>query len=344
VRADNPDAGRGAGNAWGSLLSVREFAALSGAGFEPVGAVLGTAVFQVGYVNRAGKCSGSVSSRRTLRTDLASASTGPFNLLLRKAQGMRRLALTRALEECAELGGDGIAGITMSVRPFPAGGTEFSVQGTAVRARGAIHPAAPFTSHVPVQDLVNLMQEGWAPVTMVFGVALGARHDDMRTRSETKRLAGNREVRGYTDLVQDTRRDAREQLKRAVEQHAGEGVVVGDMTLGISERECPALDGQHDHVAEATILGTAIVSFGRPPASRDSGTLTMMRLNPPSAEPVPAGSETPAGSAAVLSGSAPEGGFLDRHVSGWATKHVSGSSVSLSESASWKKRQDQYEL
>src|ERR1051326_3474896 len=39
---------------WGSALSTQEFAAIEGAGFDPVGQVLGTAVFHIGYAGRWG--------------------------------------------------------------------------------------------------------------------------------------------------------------------------------------------------------------------------------------------------------------------------------------------------
>jgi hypothetical protein len=88
-------------------------------------------------------------------------------------------------------------------------------------------------------------------------------------------------VGSYTELVKDSRRDARDQLKRAVAEHQGDGVVVDEMTLHIGERECPAAEGQHDHIAEAAILGTSIVSFGRRPAAGHHA--------PESLSPVPAG-------------------------------------------------------
>jgi hypothetical protein len=132
-----------------------------------------------------------------------------------------------------------------------------------VRARSAIRPAAPFTSHLSGQEFALLLQAGWVPVALVFGISLGSRHDDTRTRRQTRRNAGRREVGSYTELVKDTRRDARDQLKRAVAERRGDGVVVDEMTLHIGERECPAVEGQHDHIAEAAILGTSIVSFAR---------------------------------------------------------------------------------
>jgi uncharacterized protein YbjQ (UPF0145 family) len=319
------------GQAWGSLLSARDFAAISGVGFDPVGYVFGTAVVHLGYAPRGGQCSGSTSY--TPRTDLASAMSGPFNALLRKATGVRRLALRRAVQQCEALGGDGIVGVTLSIKPFPAGGTEFTLQGTAVRARTVTRPATPFTSHVSAQEFARLLRAGWVPTAIVFGIALGARHDDIRTWRQARRSAGNLEVRNYTHLVNDTRRDARNQLAQAVAAQGGDGVVVTEMTLHISERECPTNEGNHDHVAEATILGTAVASFGRPPAGEGRAPLTIMHLNPAPAVPggllaagPPAGLPEPPPAHAV-----PEGGPFDRLMSAWVVRRASRGPISASD-------------
>jgi uncharacterized protein YbjQ (UPF0145 family) len=322
----------GTGKVWGSLLSAREFAAVSGAGFDPVGQVLGAAVVHPGSVSRTGLCSGSVSHLPW--TDLASVTGGPFSALLQNAYEVRRLALSRAVEECQALGGDGIVGVTLKIRPFPAGGTEFTILGTAVRARTVIRPGAPFTSHLSGQEFARLLQAGWVPAALVFGISLGARHDDPRSRSQRRWIARNGEVSSYTALVKDTRRDARRQLEQAVAAHGGNGVVVDEMTLHIDERECPAFEGRHDHIAEVTILGTSIVSFDRPPAAGDHAPLTIMRLNPSSA--TPAGPQTagpqepsPGGpTEGLVPDLAPEGGRLERYLSARAARRAARSTVS----------------
>jgi hypothetical protein len=313
----------GAAPAWDSLLSAREFAALADAGFDPVGHVMGTAVMHLGFASEGGQCSGRPSW--TPCTDLASTMRGPFNLLLRKTNGVRRQALARAVKETEKLGGDGFVGVTMRIRPFPAGGTEFTVMGTAVRARSGAHPAVPFSSHLPVQDFVKLLRAGWVPTGLVFGIALGTRHDDTHTRDQTRVAAGNREVRSYTLLVADIRSDAREQLKRAVLAQAGEGVVVDEMTLRVGERECPSVEGQRDHTAEATILGTSIVSFERSSAAVVRSPLTIMRLNPPAtaADPEPTEIESPL----------EEGSALDRRASARSRRHLTRGNFSLSDPA-----------
>ena len=286
----------------------------------------------------------TITWARLQRPTLPVRAGGPFSALQRKAYGVRRLALSRAVEECRALGGDGIVGVTLAIKPFPAGGTEFVLQGTAVRARSAIRPAAPFTSHLSGQEFALLLQAGWVPTALVFGISLGSRHDDTRTRRQTRRKAGRREVGSYTELVKDTRREARDQLKRAVDEHRGDGVVVDEMTLHIGERECPAVEGQHDHVAEATILGTSIVSFGQRPAAGNPAPLAIMRLNP--SAPVPADllpTQPPAAGPGTEPeepepAAAPEGGRLDRYVAARAAKRASHGVLSFSDPTSVSKK------
>jgi uncharacterized protein YbjQ (UPF0145 family) len=321
--------------AWGSLFSAQDFAAITGVGFDPVGHVLGTSVIHLGYASHGGKCSGMGSY--TSRTDLASAGSGPFSLLLRKRYGVRHQALSRAIEECRALGGDGIVGVTVSIRPFPAGGTEFTVQGTAIRARAEIRPAAPFSSHVSAPEFARLLRAGWVPTALVFGIALGARHDNKRTRDQTRWTATS-EVRGYSDLVRDTRRDARKQLEKAVADQGADGAVVDEITLHIGDRECPTEEGMHDHVAEAAIMGTTITSFDRSPGTGERAPLTIMHLNP-----------SPAAATGLRPDSAPppppqpddsEGGFLDRLVSAWGARRASRSVLSYADSTTSSKKAD----
>lgn len=317
-----------------SLLSAQDFAAITSVGFQPVGQVLGAAVVRLGYVSRGGKCSSKRSY--TSATDLASAESGPFNLLLRKRYGARNQALSRAIDDCRALGGDGIVGMSLRIAPFPAGGTEFTVLGTAVRARTDIRPAAPFSSHVSAQEFARLLRAGWVPATLIFGIALGARHDDFRTREQT-RLNATGEVRGYTRLVNDTRQDARRQLEKAVAAQGAGGVVIDEMTLHLGERECPAEERAHDHVAEVAFLGTTIVSFEASAGPGAPAPLTIVRLDaPPAAPDGPGTGSSPRPSPQPDS----EGGFLDRVVAAWEARNASRSRLSSSDSAGISKKAD----
>ena len=320
--------------AWGSLLSARDFTAVTGAGFDPVGQVMGTSVLNLGFASLGGRCSstGTYASR----TDLASEQEGSFGRLLRQRYGARRRVLSRVVDECRALGADGVIGVTLSIRPFPAGGTEFTMRGTAVRARARIHPEVPFTSHVSAQEFARLLRAGWVPAALVFGISLGARHDDLRTRQQTRRRATG-EIPGYSDVIRDARRDARRQLEKAVADLGADGVVADQLTLHLRERECPAQEGQRDHVAEVAILGTAIASFGRSEGAGVQPPLTIMHVNSSPAAPgrLPQGSEADAWTQPE-----PEGRFLDRVSSAWSARRASRSIVSASDSAGVTKKAD----
>ena len=269
---------RGSGT-WGSALTTNEFAAVRAAGFEPVGQVLGSCVYHLGYTG-AYNCPGAWMGG----AGYTSTSTGRYSAygpLTQSLYEARRLALDRMSTECSLLGGDGVVGVRLAIRRFPAGGLEFSAIGTAVRAAGsAVKLPKPFTSHVTGQEFAKLVINGWVPVSLVLGIAIGTRHDDWWTRMASRRWAGNQEVAGYTDLVNSTRHASRQELARHVREAHADGVVVSSIELEIRERECPVTDGQRDHICEATSIGTAIAAFRSRDQPPKAGSLAIMSLDP----------------------------------------------------------------
>jgi uncharacterized protein YbjQ (UPF0145 family) len=267
-------AGIRASGAWGSALTSGEFAAIRSVGFEPVGQVFGAAVFGIargdGYscpkimassreaVGAVGAVGARTSGRLAQQDGL-----GPLGPLVRAMDQARHTAIERMTAQCAELGGDGVVGLRVTRGSFLLGGQEFTALGTAVRARGAEFTAPPFTSDLSGQDFAKLIMAGWVPAGLVFGVAIGACHDDWQTTRQTRRWSGNREVAGWTDVVNRARRDAGRELAADVQRLGAEGAVVNTMQLRVSVRDCPAQIGRRDHVIEASILGTAVAQFAR---------------------------------------------------------------------------------
>ncbi|MFI5763976.1 heavy metal-binding domain-containing protein [Streptomyces sp. NPDC051563] len=149
-----------AGGTWESGLTAGEFAAVQGVGFEPVGQVLGTAVFTIGYTGLWG-CPGAWSVTGGKKVP-SSAWASSFSQLVRTMYEARRVALARAVAECRALGGDGIVGVELRVREagFSEGALEFTALGTAVRAHSRVRPRAPFTSHLSGQDFAKLLYAG----------------------------------------------------------------------------------------------------------------------------------------------------------------------------------------
>jgi uncharacterized protein YbjQ (UPF0145 family) len=251
---------------WGSALTSGEFAAIRSAGFEPVGQVLGAAVYA------AGAASGS-------------SCPGSFGPLVQAMYQARHAAIDRMTTECTQLGGHGVVGVRLSRGSFPLGGQEFTAIGTAVRAPGAAPGATPrrrepFTCDLSGQDFAKLIMTGWVPAGLALGISIGSRHDDRITGRQVRWTAGNVEVAGWTELVTESRHEARRQLEGEVRRLGAEGVVIAAMQLQVSQRACPVTLGRRDHLVEATLIGTAIARFSRPGRHHAGLALAVMRLDP----------------------------------------------------------------
>ena len=294
---------RGSGT-WGSALTTDEFTAIRSTGFEPVGQVLGACVYNIGYTGGYA-CPGAWGSWgygapvRTTTQVSSRGGYGSFGPLVKAMYEARHKALDRMTAECEELGGHGVVGVRLTIGPFPAGGLEFKAIGTAIRAPGVGpvstwgrpprgqqsqrqpgHRHRPFTSDLSGQDFSKLIMKGWVPAGLALGISIGSRHDDWLTVGQTRWGSGNAEVTGYTELVNDARHDARQQLDRDVARLGGEGVVIAAMDMRVRERECPVQEGRRDHIVEATTIGTAIVRFTPHEQRHTRPTLAIMSLDP----------------------------------------------------------------
>ena len=267
---------------WGSTLSTDEFAAIRGVGFEPVGQVFGACVYNIGYVGAsgcAGGWSGSDSGPAGTLTRVSGQGGFGVRPMVQALYEARHTAIGRMTAQCAALGGHGTVSVSLTVGEFPFGGQEFQAIGTAVRGAGAPAPPHPFSSDLSGQDFAKLIHAGWVPVGIALGISLGARHDDWQTARTTARGAPNAEVDGYTELVNMTRHDARVELAADVARMGAEGVVVSAIDLRVHDRECSSQQYGRDHLAEVTIIGTAIARFSSG-AVVPAGRLAILSLDP----------------------------------------------------------------
>jgi uncharacterized protein YbjQ (UPF0145 family) len=280
------EAGARPGSTWGSALTTQEFAAIRGAGFEPVGQVFGAAVYAAGDA-RGYDCPGMRGSSSAVPPAPPAAGVsgrgdrGSFGLLVQAMYQARQTAIGRMAAECAGLGGHGVVGVRLRRGSFWLGGLEFTAIGTAVRAPGAAPGrGAPFTSGLSGQDFARLVMSGWVPAGLALGISIGSRHDDRATARQTRRWSGNAEVAGWTELVNGSRHDARRALEDDVRRLGAEGVVIAGLQMRVRQRDCPAAAGRRDHIVEATITGTAIARFARAGQRRPGPALTVMPLGP----------------------------------------------------------------
>src|SRR3569833_811029 len=147
-----------------SDLSVNEFLLVREAGFRPLGLVLGSSIYHVGFQM------GRWSRNQELET------------LLQAMYHARELAMTRMEAEADVLGADGIVAVRLDIefKEFGSDLAEFIAVWTAVKADEAHagtpdgfswhnNQAKPFTSDLSGQDFWTLLQAGYAPLGMVMG-------------------------------------------------------------------------------------------------------------------------------------------------------------------------------
>jgi len=290
------------GGMWGSALTSAEFAAIRDAGFEPVGQVYGAAVYAAGSA-RGYSCPGAwrpsrdgprtqVSGTRVSGTQVpGQGGQGSFGPLVQAMYEARHTAIDRMTAECAALGGHGVVGVRLRRGSFRLGGLEFTAIGTAIRAPGtaprpqtpgpsAPGPRTPFTSDLSGQDFAKLIMAGWVPAGLALGISIGSRHDDRATTRQTRQWSGNTDVAGWTELVSHSRHDARRALEDDVRRLGADGVVIAGLQMQVRTRDCPATVGRHDHIVEATLIGTAIASFSRTGPRLAGPALAVMSLDP----------------------------------------------------------------
>src|SRR5438045_5236812 len=133
------------GNFFTSDLSVNEFLLVKEAGFDPLGLVVGSSIYHIGFQQ----------SAWNQNQEMAVLSQAMYQA--------RELAMTRMEEEADQLGADGVVGVRLDIGRYEWGANlaEFIAIGTAVKHReGQLHRAPnarPCTSDLSGQDFDKLV-------------------------------------------------------------------------------------------------------------------------------------------------------------------------------------------
>lgn len=223
-----------------SDLSVNEFLLVREAGFDPVGLVVGSSIYHIGY-------------------QWASWSQNQEMTVLTQAMyHARELAMTRMEEEANALGADGIVGVRLEVTRHEWGESlaEFVAIGTAIRSRSGQHfrnaHNMPFTSDLSGQDFWTLLRAGYRPVGMVMGNCVY--HVSRQGIGQwMNRMGRNVEMTNYTQALYDARELSMERMQSEAVALQAQGVVGAQ----IVERN----HGWGSHVIEFFAVGTAVISI-----------------------------------------------------------------------------------
>jgi uncharacterized protein YbjQ (UPF0145 family) len=221
-----------------SDLSVNEFLLVKQAGFDPLGLVIGSSIYHIGYQQSSWK------------------QSMEMNVLSQAMYEARDLAMTRMEEEADQLGADGIVGVRLDIGRYEWGQhlAEFIAIGTAVKHRdGEMHRAPngrPFTSDLSGQDFWTLLSSGHRPVGLVMGSCVyHVAHQGMF--ASMRQIGQNVEMPNFTQALYDARELAMERMQNEAEALEAEGIV----GVQLQERS----HGWGSHVIEFFAVGTAIV-------------------------------------------------------------------------------------
>lgn len=204
-----------------SDLSVNEFLLVREAGFRPVGLVLGSSIYHVGFQ----------VGRWNRNQELTTLSQAMYHA--------RELAMTRMEAEADQLGADGIVGVRLEIefKEFGNDLAEFIAVGTAVTADEPRTPdglpwrnnrGLPFTSDLSGQDFWTLIQAGYAPLGMVMGTCV-YHVTHQRFWQAMGNIGQNVELPQFTEALYDARELAMSRMQAEAEQLKAEGIVGVDL-------------------------------------------------------------------------------------------------------------------
>jgi len=236
---------------WTSDLSVNEWLCIRSLGFRPVGQVMGSSVYHIGY--SAKDYSGTWISR-----DLPDPERALY-------EG-RRLALQRLREEAQSLGANAVVGVKIDVRASALAGhhMEFVSFGTAVVLDGLAVPPSPILCTVSGQDLCKLVMAGSLPVGLTMGVCV---HYHTASRNDMWQMNSwaNREVQTLSEAVYHTRNKAIRNMQQEARSLQATTVLAHETKMFVEEVEVERgeNDERKDHIIEFFSMGTAVASQGR---------------------------------------------------------------------------------
>jgi len=214
-----------------SDLSVNEFLLVKQSGFEPLGLVLGSSIYHIGFQQAMWN------------------QNQEMGVLTQAMYHARELAMTRMEEEADQLGADGIVGVRLDIGRYEWGAdlAEFIAVGTAVKhAGGVLHRAPngrPFTSDMNGQDFATLLRAGYRPAGLVMGNCVY----HVARQGMLASLRPN-----FTQALYEARELAMERMQKEADELQAGGIV----GARIVERS----HGWGAHVIEFFAIGTAVLA------------------------------------------------------------------------------------
>ncbi len=264
------------GHIFTSDLSVNELALIRQAGYSPLGQVMGSSVYHVGWQNMPYSYwsnYGGASSELTVLTEAFYHA--------------RHLAIGRLQQEAALLGATGVVGVRLERKEYEwgMGMLEFAAIGTAIRETDLTAEsvsAAPFVSDLSGEEFWMLRQAGFRPVGFVVGNCTYYCVPTWATQNATTGgfFGGswqNQELTDYTQSLYSARSLAMGRMEQEAKSVGAVGVVGADVKVEAEPRHVEVnKQTRIDMMYHFTAIGTAIVPYsGRWPLFTVQNTISL---------------------------------------------------------------------
>lgn len=252
-----------------SDLSVDELLLVEAEGYEPLGLVMGSSIYHVGWQYTWGY----------------GATSRELDVVTTAHLHARQLAMGRMEQEATALGAHGVVGLRFTMKPYE-GETdmlEFTAIGTAVRYRHGPAPAKPFLSDLSGEDFWTLIQSGYQPLGLALGFSSYFVLPYQRPYVAGGWLAGldNQELPLFSDGIYQARHHAMRRLNDDLHRLGAEGVtaVRVETDRRLTERDA---GGSHYLALQVDffVMGTAIRRVSAPRPAPPALVLNMTGLRP----------------------------------------------------------------
>jgi uncharacterized protein YbjQ (UPF0145 family) len=237
-----------------SDLSVNEFALVHSIGLRPLGQVMGSSIYHVGWQQSPGRWGGwqpgGISQELTTLSEAWNAA--------------RERAFGRLQQEAKALGAHAVVGVELTTgrHDWAAGAIEYIAVGTAVRIDGAAAVERPVLTDLSGQDYWKLRQAGYEPLgvagaSSVYYIVSGWQQS--RIQQGMFSSWANQELRDFTQGVYDVREATLGRVSDEARRHGAAGMVGVSIVHTVEEREVD-LGGTHrtDLIVTMHVLGTSI--------------------------------------------------------------------------------------
>lgn len=250
---------------WTSDLSVNEWMTLRPFRLELLGQVMGSSVFQVGFVTSQWGMGGFPTSHELIAPTKA-------------AYEGKRLAMLRLEQEAKQLGANAVVGVRITQKKWSEEDKviEYVSYGTAVHVADLPKRDRPLLASVSGQDFVRLLQTNAIPI----GVALGASYYYVVTgwRAMRQEMSYyNQEMDTFQESISTVRHLVLRRMKEEAVALGGSGVIGADFVLQVHEVEREVGENEHvtDHIIDLSMLGSVLDTAASPLSPAVSMTVNL---------------------------------------------------------------------